>query len=426
MLVGTLRRNLRFGILQRYVMGEVFRAFALALLTITCVFVLLTVMTKAASIGLGPYEILTLIPYMIPGSLPYTVPVSLLFAATVVYGRLASDNEVIAVKTAGLSAMVLIWPSMLMALVLSVVLGQLSATMIPEANNSAKKVIFQNVEDFFYKKLKMDRVFDIKAWPFLIKVKDIEGRTMIGATFKKRSEKPELSQLLPRSPDADDPVQFDMVIQAKKARIKFAFEDELVHVYFEDANVRQQGDVESNDANIKDTTISMPIPGKGQLDTGKMIEEMTVEEMEAKKAEYLEKIEMERKRQAVAAAWFLGSGRPNLVKWDQIQYAFVKYDYWRSECQKFDTEIQMRLAMAWGSLFFVVLGAPVGIVFARRDFLSAFISCFMPIIIVYYPLMLFGVNLGKEGIIPPELVWCGNGVLGLAAGLWALPPVLKH
>jgi len=183
---GFLRRNLRFGILQRYVMGEVFRAFALALLTITAVFVLLTVMTKAASIGLGPYEILMLVPYMIPGSLPYTVPVSLLFGATVVYGRLASDNEVIAVKTAGLSAMVLIWPSILMGLALSLTLSHLSATLIPDANNAAKKVIYKNVEDLFYKKLKMDRVFDVPAWPFLIKVKDVQGRTMVGATWSWR------------------------------------------------------------------------------------------------------------------------------------------------------------------------------------------------------------------------------------------------
>jgi lipopolysaccharide export system permease protein len=50
----------------------------------------------------------------------------------------------------------------------------------------------------------------------------------------------------------------------------------------------------------------------------------------------------------------------------------------------------------------------------------------MPIILVYYPLMLFGVNLGKEGIMPPELVWSGNVVLWLAAFIWALPPVRKH
>ena len=81
---------------------------------------------------------------MIPASLPYTVPVSLLFAATVVYGRLASDNEVIAVKTAGLSAMVLIWPSIILGLFLSVASSASSARrQIPQSTNAAKKVIFR-------------------------------------------------------------------------------------------------------------------------------------------------------------------------------------------------------------------------------------------------------------------------------------------
>ena len=426
MLFGFLRRNLRFGILQRYVMGEVFRAFALALLTITAVFVLLTVMTKAASIGLGPYEILKLVPYMVPASLPYTVPVSLLFSATVVYGRLASDNEVIAVKTAGLGAMVLIWPSILMALVLSVTLNHLSATYIPDSNKAGKKVIYQNLEDFFYKKLKMDRLADFPKWPFMIAVKDVQGRTMIDAIFKKRADKPEQSAMLPRPPDAEAPNDYDMIIRAKTARLSFDTENEMIHIYFSDCNVRQAG-VLPSEGNLKDFTYDYPIPGKGSfVDPTPMIEEMTVAEMKATEADYLEKIAMERQRQAVAAAWYIGSGRLNRVQWNEIQAAFSKYDYWRSECKKFQTEIQTRQAMAWGSLFFVVLGAPVGILFARRDFLSAFISCFMPIILVYYPLMLFGMNLGKEGIIPPEFVWTGNVVLWLAAFIWALPPVRKH
>ena len=57
--------------------------------------------------------------------------------------------------------------------------------------------------------------------------------------------------------------------------------------------------------------------------------------------------------------------------------------------------------MGIGSLLFVCLGAPVGILFAKRDFLSAFMTCFMPIIGLYYPLMLFGTNLGKEGLLAP-------------------------
>ena len=92
-------------ILQRYVIFEVVRAFSLALLTMTAIFVLFMVAAQARDIGLSPQDIVELVPYVIPGTLPYTIPVSLLFAVTVVYGRLAGDNEIIAIKTAGVSVM---------------------------------------------------------------------------------------------------------------------------------------------------------------------------------------------------------------------------------------------------------------------------------------------------------------------------------
>ena len=107
-------------ILQRYVIGEVVRAFSLALLTMTAIFVLFMVVAEARDIGLSPQDIVELVPYVIPSTLPYTIPVSLLFAVTVVYGRLAGDNEIIAVKTAGLSVMTILWPTFVLAIALSV------------------------------------------------------------------------------------------------------------------------------------------------------------------------------------------------------------------------------------------------------------------------------------------------------------------
>ncbi len=419
---------MRFGILQRYVLGEVFRAFALALLTITCVFVLLTVMSTASQAGLGPREIINLVPFMIPRSLPYTVPVSLLFAATVVYGRLASDNEVIAVKTAGMSAMVLIWPSIALALVLSLSLSYLTATAIPLSANAAKQAIYQNIEDLFYKKLKMDRVFDVPDWPFLIKVKDVEGRILKGATFKQRADKQPQAQMalgLPGVIAPESGPDYQMIVMATEAMINFDFDHNRVVVHFKDADISRSG-LEPSEGIVRDTSFPFDIPGKGQVWSNKMLEEMTVAELRAMELDYHEKIVAERKRQAIAAAWYIASGRLNRILWNELQAAFGKYDYWAGEITKIETEIQTRLSMAWGSLFFVLLGAPVGILFARRDFLSAFISCFMPIILVYYPLMLFGMNLGKEGIIPPMTVWVGNVVLGAAAWFWALPPVIKR
>ena len=113
------KRGRRLGILKRYVIFEVFRGFSLALLTMTAVFVLFMVAAQARDIGLSPNDIVHLVPYVIPSTLPYTVPVSLLFSVTVVYGRLAGDNEIIAVKTAGLSVMTVLWPTLFFAAGLS-------------------------------------------------------------------------------------------------------------------------------------------------------------------------------------------------------------------------------------------------------------------------------------------------------------------
>ena len=114
---GLLRKIGEF--LQRYVIGEVTRSFGLALLTMTAIFVLFMVAAQARDIGLSPNDIIHLVPYVIPSTLPYTIPVSLLFAATVVYGRLAGDNEIIAIKTAGLSVWTVLVPILIMASALS-------------------------------------------------------------------------------------------------------------------------------------------------------------------------------------------------------------------------------------------------------------------------------------------------------------------
>ncbi len=72
--------------------------------------------------------------------------------------------------------------------------------------------------------------------------------------------------------------------------------------------------------------------------------------------------------------------------------------------------------MAFGCFFFVLIGCPVGIWFSRSDYLSAFITCFIPIVLVYYPIQLCSTNLAKDGRIPPEIaLWVADGLLGIAA-----------
>jgi lipopolysaccharide export system permease protein len=81
-----------------------------------------------------------------------------------------------------------------------------------------------------------------------------------------------------------------------------------------------------------------------------------------------------------------------------------------------DTELQTRPAQSFGCLFFVLVGCPVGIWFSRSDYLSAFITCFVPIAFIYYPLQLCTTNLAKDGKMAPALaLWSANALMGLIA-----------
>lgn len=399
------------GILQRYVMGEVLRAFSLALLTLTTVIVLFMVMIEATKMGLTPAEIFNLVPYVVPGSLPYTIPVSLLFSVTVVYGRLAADNEIVAVKTAGCSALMVLRPSIMLGVVLSILMLFLTYVPIPKANNYAKLIIFQNMEEMFYKQLKQKHEFNNAKWPFLIQVRELEGKRMLDATFKRRKS------------GSKDPNDYDVIIRADEAVLHFDTERSVAKIYLDGAEVLEA----KNDVSlINDSSFEMEIPPERQLLKEKRIQEMTTPDLVEEQAKCRQKMSEERKRQAMAAGLFIGTGRFNRIAWNFVHRSFVDYGTWELNLRQYETEKQQRVAMACGSLFFVLLGAPVGILFARRDFLSAFISCFLPIILLYYPLILLGTNMGKDDLLEPTIaLWLGNMVLAVLSGfVW--PSVMKH
>jgi lipopolysaccharide export system permease protein len=413
-------------ILQRYVVFDVLRAFLMVLTAATAVFVLFMIMAEAARLGLTPRDILILIPYVVPGTLPFTVPVSLLLAVTVVYGRLAGDNEIVAIKSAGLSVWAVLWPSIHLAIILSGLLWFFSGYAIPRATHEAKLVLFKSVEDMFYKFLKHDGEFNNPMLPFFVKAQDvdIESRTMTKATFKHRA---------PTVPGK--PPSFDGVITAEKAKVRFDIPHGLVRVFLDGAEVSRLSGNKGDVALLKDQVPEFPLPKDTPLNPEKTIQEWTTAELAEQQKEYAKKLSQEKKRQALLTGLWIASGRPYqypkgggvdwgpgpwkrslAADWGQVQQILINYEFWEQKWNAFQTEWWQRMAMAWGSLCFVLLGAPLGIWFARRDFLSAFITCFVPIITLYYPIMLLAINLAKEGMVPAGVaLWSGNILLFVMA-----------
>ena len=277
-------------------------------------------------------------------------------------------------------------------------------------------MIFNNLEDMFYKFLKKEGQFNNPGWPFLIMVRDVDvEKTLIDATFKHRKAagEPETSSTWSSRP--------------RRRVIKFDTDEGRGPRLPRRRRDQQRPQERRTSSLINDTILEMPTPTTpGYMLKEKKLQERTNGDMVAEQVEVPQADRRERKRQAIDAALCIGSGRMQWVRWPDVQTSFVDYGYWTRRVNEYETEKQLRSAQAFGSLFFVLLGAPVGIIFAKRDFLSAFISCFLPIITLYYPLMLLGINLGKEDVVNPVLaLWCGNVLLGVLAG-FTLPKVIRH
>jgi len=84
-----------------------------------------------------------------------------------------------------------------------------------------------------------------------------------------------------------------------------------------------------------------------------------------------------------------------------------------------------RWANGFSCLCFVLVGAPMAIRMRNADFLTSFFLCFLPILVVYYPVFMLGVDLAKRGSVPPTAVWLGNVLITLW-GWWLLRRVVRQ
>ena len=392
-------------------LDQILRTFLLALVTITAIFVLFMVMAEASRQGLTPSDMLRVIPYIVPSSLPYTMPVALLFAVSVVYGRMASDNEIVAIKSAGLSALSVLTPTWVLGMLLTGGLAYASADAIPRSTGAFRKMLLQDVEDLLYKTLKKEGKFDNADAPFFISVNDVVDRTLIGATFKHRKSK-------------EDPNTYDLHVSAEKARIKFDVPAGVVRIELEKSEILGPTAQFLFWIDGKQF-LEYPLPKEQKFKLERRIQEKTNAELSEEQAVLRKKLDQEQARQAVAATMWIASGRINKVKWPAVGESYKEYPYWKKKIDEYETEKNLRIALAAGTILFVWIGGPVGILFARRDFLTAFGTCFLPIIGMYYPLVLLGVNLAKEGTMPHEIVFAGDAVLAVV-GLVVVWRVWRH
>lgn len=349
--------------LQRYVLKELFVTFLLTLLAFTLILFFGNVirnLNKFQGIGLG--FMVAVIPYLVPYMLSYTIPFSLLSTSALVYGRLAQDNEIIAIRASGLHTGRAISPAILLGLVLALLCMALNDSIIPECHRKARETT-----RLFLKRLIADPVAGTRV-----------------------SEGPELET----SEWKIDYSCFENGVIEEVAAIRIE-KDQVKEEYY-----ARQGRLSLDEE--KNMLILKLVDGSRIdhiLDKGKPAWERSVfKEIEVKIAFPFDISRKPRRLSDYTLAELRALAEdPSGVRWSRAEIL---------------TELNSKLALSVSPVVFVLLGAPLGISIRRRSrLLSLAVSVFI-ILAVYYPTSLLGQTLSINETVPPEVgCWWANAIL---------------
>ncbi len=112
--------------LHWYISRELLRVFFLTTGVLTTILAFGGTFRPLTKQGLGLLQLLTVLTDLMPAMLAYSIPLAALFAAVIVYWRLATDNELTGARASGTSFAFLAAP----ALVLGIVVGGVDLAMV--------------------------------------------------------------------------------------------------------------------------------------------------------------------------------------------------------------------------------------------------------------------------------------------------------
>src|SRR4051794_20026977 len=95
--------------------------------------------------GLSVGQVARMLSYFMPAMTTYSLPIAALFATTMVYGRLAADNEITACRAAGISHLAVAYPALILGILIALLSLVSLCVVVPNFMLRAEKVVFSNV-----------------------------------------------------------------------------------------------------------------------------------------------------------------------------------------------------------------------------------------------------------------------------------------
>lgn len=388
-------------VLTRYIIRELLKVFLISLTAMTIMMIMVFLIQEALREKLTPQTIIELVPYTVPTALCFSIPGTILFSVCVVYARLAANREWLAVRAMGIPPSRLILPGLLLAFCLSLTTVYLNDVSATWGRRGIYRVVLNSASQTIYSVLRTHGSF--QKGKVSIIVDGVQGDRLINPLIEQQGESP-----------ADR-----TSIHAVSARISVDSDRSALVFHL------RGGRLEAGDE-IRAVLDSDDIPIPLQHVTKKSSTEtspsnFSLRELPIERISQTLRTESLRREMAIdAAASLLGGDMVSLL---QPRWQLRLYELERSLARenRIDTEAWRRWANGFSCLCFAMVGMPLALRMQKSDFWTIFGICFIPILLVYYPLMMFGLDLAKSGALPPIMVWTGNCVMAVIGGL-----MLRH
>ncbi len=391
-------------ILTKYVLGELLKVFLLTLGVMTLMMFVGLLGKKAVDLGLGLGGLLQLTPYVLPEAMQFTLPGALLLAVTGVYGRVASSNELVAIKSLGISPMVMVWPTLALSVLVSFSAVWLNDIAVSWGRLGQERVILESMEAIAYGQLRTRGNFS--HGNLTVHVQDVEGRTLIEPTLVIKERGKELAT----------------VVSARAAQFAANIDAGQLVLRMQDTDA--MGTLDLIAPGVEEYVFPLD-ELLGSRNRSRSPSNYALSEIGPAKAGEREIIEKTKQDMSTEAAFAMLTGEfdalGNDAWWPQEKVIRNA----ENRLNRFYAEPYRRWSNGFSCLAFAAVGIPVAVMLRKGEMLASFFACFLPILIIYYPMFMGTIIGAKKGSLPPQCVWLGNLVL-LLVGLYLMRREVRH
>ena len=426
--------------LNKYLFKQSLVPFLLSVAVITTV-LFLQFLIRAVDRFLGKgLDVITIFEYLFLNMawiIALSVPMSLLISSVMTFGRMSQQNEITALKSAGVNLFNIIKPSLWFSLFVAVLLCIFNNFVLPEMNYNARLL----AKDIYQKKpeLTIEPGYFVDMIPqYTIIVKQLDGKDFKDVRIFSKNDTSEQTTIYADSGNLKSDGNI-ITINLKNGEIheidltdydyyrKIKFDTHQIIISLDDLILNRTSESNRTDREMRVPQMLEEIQKnrvfinaiykriddiKDNLDIEKTPSDLISIVSEIEKLKLKKSKEISKNKNQIADGMEINEeiiGLNNTSR--QLQNEFTILNNYKKTNNKFRVEIHKKFTLAVACILFTLVGAPLGIL-VKRGGITIASALSITFFLIYYILLIWGEQLADRNLLNPGIgSWLPNIIL---------------